>query len=86
VQELHQLNVPGRMMPCRVKMLHRIWMAADGGVVVAVAAVAAVIVVVGSTDILPGQGLYYETLTQTYRVQSCSSNAYGKLCVNRGGV
>ena len=28
-------------------------------------------------DIQPGQGLYYETLTKTWRAKNCDTNAYG---------
>lgn len=30
-----------------------------------------------SSDILPGQGLYYETLSQSWRAKNCDSNSYG---------
>lgn len=30
-----------------------------------------------AADIMPGQGLYYESLTQSWRARNCSSNNYG---------
>jgi hypothetical protein len=30
-----------------------------------------------AADIMPGQGLYFETLTQSWRARNCSNNNYG---------